>query len=402
MAETWEKLQRVLEAYPMTTYLSLIGIAVLVSPVLRLVVGRAALRFAILTSNVADDLIVDALRPFRFVFFVPIATGLFLAPMAAPYAYEARNFFGLLFILLAVDTIIKVLNGVGAATRQKLDGTRVNIAALLDLSKVAVVIAGITTAIAFTSETTFWSLLGGIGAITAVLMFIFKDTLLCIIASMQIASWDHVREGDWIEVPNFSANGIVQRIGLYDIKVLNWDLSTSLIPTYAVLGTGCKNYRSMNEAKARRIKRALRIDIGTIKFCERKLLQKLQKFSLISDLVAEKTGVVLKANLVQPESLNEDGVVTNLDLFRAYVERYLRSRTDLHQKRMYIIVMDLEPTSHGLPLEIVAFTRNTDRATFEAIQSDIFSHLIAMAGIFELGLYQSLTSPGNDTETATN
>ena len=394
MSTVWEILATIrgaIEAYPLPAYLILIGITVLVSPLLRLIVGRVALRLAIYTKIVADDLMVDALRPFRFVYALPVALGFFLAPMVAPYTYEARLVSGLLFITLVVDTVIKVLSGIGAVARQRFGGTRVNIAAYVDLLKIGAVILGITVAVTITTETEFWKLLSGFGAFTALLMFIFKDTLLSIIASLQIASWDHIREGDWISVPNFGADGTVTRIGLYDIRVKNWDLSTICIPTHVALGAGCKNYRSMSEARARRIKRALNIDLRTIQFCDRKLLLKLGRITLISDLVAEKVKALGKVDHSQLDSSSDAEAVTNLELFRAYVERYLRSRTDLHQKRMFIVVRDLAPTEYGLPLEIWAFTRNTDWADYEAVQASIFSHLIGMIGSFDLRLYQSLS-----------
>ena len=382
--EIWQQIGEVIETYPLAAYVILIAVTFLLCPLLRLVVGRAALRLAIHTRVITDDLVIDALRPFRFVYILPVALGYILAPMAEPYASEARTVFGLLALVLIVDTIIKVLSGIGAVARQRLEGTRVNTEAYVDLLKIATIVLAVVIAVAFTTETEPWKLLSGVGAFAALLIFIFKDTLLSVIASLQIESWGHIREGDWISVPSSDADGTVERIGLFDITVKNWDLSTSCIPTHTILRADFKNYRSMSDSRARRIKRALNLDLHSIKFSDRKLLQKLKRIDLISDLVEEKLKELDTSNEMSPNR------ATNLDLFRAYVVSYLQTRDDIHQKRMFILVRDLAPGPHGLPLEIWAFSRDTDWAEYEAVQASIFSHLIVMLDEFDLRLYQSL------------
>ena len=160
--------------------------------------------------------------------------------MAEPYAYKMRLVTGALLIVLVVDTAIKLLSGIGAAIRQR-SGARVSTTAYIDLLKIVAVVLGFAVAVSVMTETDLLKLLGGIGAFAAVLMFIFKDTLHSILASLQIASWGHFREGDWISVPSFNADGTVERIGLYDITVRNWDLTVSLIPTNKVLDVATTN-----------------------------------------------------------------------------------------------------------------------------------------------------------------
>jgi miniconductance mechanosensitive channel len=221
-------------------------------------------------------------------------------------------------------------------------------------------------------------------------MFIFRDTLLSILASLKIASWGHFREGDWISVPSFNADGPVESIGLYDMKVRNWDLTTSLIPTHRVLEVANTNFRSMQkEARARRIQEKLLIDTESVRTCDRPLLEKLAQIDLISDVVANKLEFLGELEDPSANPRCVASVSTNYELFRTYVDRYLRTRDDLHQKQNFILVRTLAPTHQGLPLDIFAFTRQTGLIDFSNTQTSIFNHLIAMLALFDLRLYQT-------------
>jgi miniconductance mechanosensitive channel len=384
-----EKLSSIIELHPGYTYAIVVAISVLLSPFLQALVGRVALRLAIHTESVVDDLFVDTLRPFRFVHAIPVGLAFFLAQLAEPYAYEARLVSGLLLIVIAVDTAAKVLNGTAEVIRHKSGDRGASSTGYIDLAKIAVVIIGIAFAVSISVETDLVTLLSGLGALTAVLMFVFKETLHSILASLKIASWGLIREGDWIAVPSFAADGVVESIGLYDIKVRNWDLTTSLIPTHKILEVATTNYRTMQkDSRARRIQEKFLIDIETIKLCDRSLLEKLTKVELIADIVAEKLEVLSQYDVPSEDPQCVASVLTNCELFRVYVERYLRTRDDLHQKQNYIMVRTLAPTRHGLPLDIFAFTRKTGLVDFSSIQTSIFTHLVAMIGLFDLQLYQ--------------
>jgi miniconductance mechanosensitive channel len=360
---------------------------------LRIFVGGIAFRIAILTETIVDDLIVDALRPFRFVYALPVAVGFLLASMAEPYAYEMRLVTGALLIVPVVDAAIKLLSGIGAAIRQR-SGARVSTTAYIDLLKIVTVVLGFAVAVSVMTETDLLKLLGGIGAFAAVLMFMFKDMLHSTLASLQIASWGHFREGDWISVPSFSADGTIERIGLYDITVRNWDLTVSLVPTNKVLEVATTNYRSMQkEKRARRIQEKLFINIETIRLCDRPLLEKLGQIELISDLVADKLEALGELDDPNGEPRCATSVSTNYELFRTYVDRHLRSCDDLHQKQNFILVRILAPSRHGLPLHIVAFTRQTDFIDFSNVQTSIFNHLVAIVALFDLCLYQHKGHP---------
>lgn len=362
-------------------FIVIVVVAVVASPFLQALVGRAALRLAIRTETVGDDLFIDAMRPFRIVYALPVCLAFFLAQFAEPYTYEARLLSGLLLIVLVIDTIIKLLSGTAAVILHKSGHKGVCSTVYIDLLKILVVIVGIAFAASIAIETDIVTLLGGLGAATAVLGFIFKDTLHAIFASMKIASRNLIREGDWIAVPNFNAAGIVEHIGLYDMKVRNWDLTTTLIPTHQVLEVANINYRNVKkEARARRIQEKFLFDIETIRLCDRPLLKKLAQRELISDLVAERMEVLgeLENPTTNPQCIA-----------RAYVDRYLRARDELHQKQNFILVRTLAPTRHGLPLDSFVFTRQTSLIDFSNIQTSIFNHLVATIAVFDLRLYQA-------------
>jgi miniconductance mechanosensitive channel len=385
-----QQLASFIELHPGFTYGVVVVVAVLASPFLQSLVGRVALRLAIYAEREAVDLFIDAMRPYRFVHMLPVGLAFFLAQLANPYTYEARLVSGLLLIVLTTETAIKLLNGTVAVIRHKSGDRGVSSAGYIDILKILVIILGIAFAISISVETDLLTLLSGIGAVTAVLMFVFKDTLLSILSSLQIASWNHLREGDWISVPSFDADGTVERIGLYDIEVRNWDLTTCLIPTHKVLEVATTNFRSMQkDARARRIQEKLLINIETIRLCDRPLLEKLGQIELISDLVADKLEALGELDDPSGDPRCAASVLTNYELFKTYVDRYLRTRDDLHQKQNFILVRTLAPTRHGLPLDIFAFTRKTSLINFSNTQSSIFDHLMAMVALFDLRLYQT-------------
>jgi miniconductance mechanosensitive channel len=385
-----QQLASIIELFPGYTYAVVVASAMVASPFFQALVGRVAYRLAIRTETVVDDLYVDALRPFRFIHMLPVGLAFFLSRMAEPYSYEIQLVSGLLLIGLTIETIVKLLNGTAALIRHKSGDMGTSSTGYIDLLKILVIIAGVAFAAAITIETDVVTLVGGLGAATAVLGFIFKDTLHAIFASMKIASWNLIREGDWIAVPNFGADGEVEHIGLYDIRVRNWDLTTSLIPTHKVLDVANTNYRNMQKlARARRIHEHFLIDIETIRICDRPLLEKLARLEPISDIVAEKLASLTEFNDRVDDPGCAASVLTNLELFRLYMERYLSTRDDIHQKQNFILVKIQAPTRHGFPLDIYAFTRETGFVNFSNIQTSVFTHLMAMIALFDLRLYQN-------------
>ena len=228
------------------------------------------------------------------------------------------------------------------------------------------------------------------GAMTAIILLIFKDTILGLVASVQISTNDVVRVGDWVEMPKFNADGDVIAINLNTIKVRNWDKTITAIPTFYFITDSFKNWRGMQESGGRRIKRAILFNVHTIKFVDPDTRERFKKYTLITDFVNDRQKEIEKHN-------EEDGIdisqlingrrMTNIGIFRRYVEHYLKQHKGIQQD-MTMLVRQLSADDRGLPIEIYCFTNTTSWLEYENIQSDIFDHLFAAASWFDLELYQ--------------
>ena len=239
-------------------------------------------------------------------------------------------------------------------------------------------------------------LLSGLGAMTAVLMLVFKDPILGLVAGIQLSANDMLKIGDWLEMPKYGADGAVTDIGLTTVKVRNWDNTVTTIPTYALVSDSFKNWRSMSESGGRRIKRSLNIDTGSVHFLSEEEQRRLQRNPLLHSYLNVKTQELSQHNqeiAVDLASPLNGRRLTNLGTLRAYLEAYLRAHPRIHQN-MTLMVRQLAPTPEGLPLEIYAFTNTTVWAEYESIQADIFDHILAVIDEFGLRVHQ--TPSGND------
>ncbi|WP_205342492.1 mechanosensitive ion channel family protein [Denitrificimonas caeni] len=236
-------------------------------------------------------------------------------------------------------------------------------------------------------------LLSGLGAMAAVLMLIFQDTLLSLVASVQISSGDMIRVGDWIEMPQLNADGDVIDIALHTVRIQNWDKTITTIPTKRFISDSFKNWRGMQESGGRRIKRSLFLDQQSIHFLTQQELEHLKRFNLLTGYFDDKINELNRWNERHVKSSSGDTLdsrkLTNIGTFRAYVERYLRNHPGIHQNGMTLMVRQLSPTSEGLPLEVYCFTTSTAWTVYEGVQSDIFDHLLAIAPEFNLRVYQA-------------
>lgn len=232
------------------------------------------------------------------------------------------------------------------------------------------------------------AILSGFGALSAILMLVFKDTILGFVAGLQLSTNKMVQIGDWIEMPKYGADGDVIDIGLNVVKVRNFDKTITTIPTYALVSDSFKNWRGMQESGGRRIKRSILIDINTIHFLSDAEKDKLRKSSLLAPYLDEKEKQISKHNQSFDMSTVINGRrLTNLGTFRAYLFTYLKNHKDIHQG-MTVLVRQLSPNQYGLPLEIYCFTSTTDWGLYENIQSDIFDHIFSVLGEFGLRSYQ--------------
>lgn len=234
-------------------------------------------------------------------------------------------------------------------------------------------------------------LLSGIGALSAVMLLIFKDSLLGLVAGVQLSSNDMVRVGDWIEMPKYGADGDVIDISLNTVKVQNFDKTITTIPSYALISDSFKNWRGMQRAGGRRIKRSLYIDMNSVSFCNPEMLERFERIQYLSDYIRERAVEIELYNREREidRTVKANGrAMTNIGVFRAYIERYLAQHPRIHRD-MTLLVRQLPPSENGLPLEIYAFTDTTVWSEYEGVQSDIFDHLLAVAPDFGLVVFQN-------------
>lgn len=230
-----------------------------------------------------------------------------------------------------------------------------------------------------------------LGAMSVVLMLVFKDTILGFVGSIQIAANDMVKIGDWVEFPKFGADGDVIEIKLQTVKVQNWDKTITTIPTYSFVSDAFKNWRGMSESGGRRIKRSISLDMNSVKFCDEKLLSSLKNIDLLKSYFDKKDQEIEDYNTGKSHSHSANvRKLTNLGSFRAYLEHFLDDHPSI-TKDMTFLVRQLPPNEKGLPIEIYVFSSEQRWAYYEAIQADIFDHVIAVLPEFDLKIFQNPT-----------
>jgi len=300
-------------------------------------------------------------------------------------------------LCMIVFTFILVLNRVLDAVNAIYKNYEISkfrpIKGYLQVVKIAAYVIGMIIIVSVLINRSAILLLGGIGAATAVLLLIFQDTILGFVASIQLTENDMIRLGDWIEMSEHGANGLVMELSLHTVKVQNWDNTITTIPTYALVSKSFKNWRSMQEAGGRRIERAIYMDLSSIRFCDEELFNRVQRIEYLQEYLTKRIHEIDSYN--QTHEIDLSSVVngrrlTNIGIFRAYVDAYLAHHPKIH-KGMTRMVRQLAPTEHGLPLEIYAFTTTTEWEDYEVIQSDIFDHILAVIPQFDLRIFQSPT-----------
>ena len=233
-------------------------------------------------------------------------------------------------------------------------------------------------------------MLSGLGAVSAVLMLVFRDAILGFVAGVQISINDMVQRGDWIEMPSHGVDGDVIDVGLTTVKVQNFDKTIVTVPTYALISESFKNWRGMSESGGRRIKRAINIDMNSVRFCTEEMLARYTRIRYIEEYVERKRAEVENWNTehgIDREDYANGRRLTNLGTFRAYIVAYLHHHPMVHDD-MTFLIRHLDPTEHGLPIEIFVFSRDQNWVRYEAIQADILDHLLAMAPQFDLRVFQ--------------
>jgi miniconductance mechanosensitive channel len=264
---------------------------------------------------------------------------------------------------------------------------------LLQVLKIAVYIVAVIVALTDLMGQSPLVMLGGLGAMTAVFSLVFKDSILGLVAGIQLAANDMVRIGDWIEMPKYEADGVVIDISLNTVKVRNFDNTITSIPAYTLVSDAFKNWRGMKSSGARRIMRSVNIDVSSISFCSKELLERLKKSELLREYIENKQKEIDEYN--RSRSLDPNAVInarrlTNIGVFRVYIQNYLKNHPGIQQD-MIQLVRQLPPAEYGLPIQVYVFSNQTDWTVYENIQSDIFDHILSVVGQFELRVFQSPT-----------
>ncbi len=387
-------LERYPPAYTVVAMLGLVLVAWLSNWLTKHILLRG-LRRLLNVAAIGDDSDVTPLRVVsRLSNVVPavvLMNGMRAVPALPPGLVTVVENVSSAFIVLTVArALAEALNLLNAVYRRRPDAYLRPIKGYLEVFKIVIYCIAAILMVASLIDRSPLILLSGLGAMAAVLMLIFQDTLLSLVASVQLSSNDMVRVGDWIEMPQLNADGDVIDIALHTVKVQNFDKTITTIPTKKLISDSFRNWRGMSESGGRRIKRSLYVDQHSVRFLTDEERRRLDRFALLDGYLPAKEAELEAWNATLPRA-ERDVVnrrrVTNIGTFRAYVERYLRRHPGVHQG-MTLIVRQLAPTADGLPLEVYCFTNTTVWAKYEGIQSDIFDHLFAIIPEFGLRVFQ--------------
>ncbi len=347
------------------------------------------------TAHTWDDAFIDFHVASRLAQLVPalvIYLGIDLFPLDNAGLQDIiLNVTSAYMILIVTFTVTAVLGAINAIYEMQPRARARPIKGFIQLVQLIVWIIGIILFIAALMDRSPVIFLSGFGAATAVLMLVFKDTILSLVASVQLNALDMVHVGDWIEVPQFGADGDVIDVQLHTIKVQNWDKTITTIPTHRLISDSFKNWRGMSESGGRRIKRALHLDANSVHFMDESEIAHCRRFALLQAYLAGKDSELAQHN----GSLSGDNTdahinrrrLTNIGTFRAYTYEYLKQHPRVHHG-MTLLVRQLSPGPQGVPIEIYCFTNTTNWNEYEGIQGDIFDHLLAIVPEFGLRLFQ--------------
>ncbi len=297
-----------------------------------------------------------------------------------------------IWIIISLAILInKFLSAVSTTYKKNGFFIKYPVNSYLQLFKLIVIIISVILVICLALNLSPWGILSGVGALGAILLLVFKDTILGLVASIQVYGGKLLKEGDWIELKDLNIDGEVLEVGLHRVKVKAWDNTITTFPTSKFLELTFKNWRGMQDSGGRRIKRKIIIALPSIKFINSKLLNKLERLSLLEKYLKNKNIELNNANLNRKDGDINKRTLTNIGCFRFYVKKYLETHNSL-RKDMTMLVRQLPISQYGLPIEIYTFTNTTKWSEYEDIQSDIFDHILSTIHYFELEVYQEPSS----------
>ena len=341
-----------------------------------------------------DDALIERGVLHRLAHLVPGLVIYRLAPLALVGHARLQEMVDTGVLVYLVLTSMLVIDALMSTTvdiyRSTETSREISIKGLIQFLKVILYfLCGVFVVSVLLGKSPFY-LLSGLTALTAVLLLIFRDAILGLVAGIQLSVNRMVARGDWIEMPKYGADGDVLDVTLTTVKVQNWDKTITTIPTYSLISESFKNWRGMQDSGGRRIKRSVYIDISTVKFLDEQMIERFGKIQYITDHIERK-----KQELAEYNELNQVDLshlangrrMTNVGTFRAYVEAYLKNHPQISQE-MTFLVRQLAPTPKGLPIEIYVFCKDKVWANYEAIQGDIFDHILAIIPVFDLQAFQ--------------
>ena len=356
-------------------------------------INRSIEKFAHYTIQQWDDILVEKHIVKRILYFIPL---ILLYVLSSPILtgtsllHLSQTLISFLFLIAGMMFLDAMLNALLAIYGKSAISKEISITPFVQVLKLVLYfVTGILLLSLLLQKTPLY-FLSGLGALTAVLMFVFKDVLMGFVAGIQLIANKMVAPKDWIEIPKYGADGDVLEITLTTVKVQNFDNTITTIPTYALINESFKNWRNMNLSGGRRIKRYVNIDLGSIKFCSSEMLEQFKRIQLISQYIQNRQEEILvynKKHQVDESTLVNGRRLTNIGVFRSYVEAYLRQHPMIH-KDMTFLIRQLSPSENGLPIEIYVFCKDTNWTAYEAIQADIFDHILAVVPEFDLLVFQ--------------
>lgn len=377
----------------LVTFLAIILVAVIVHWITKVIVIKVVHRFVRKTKTEWDDFLMKR-KVFQSLSHLTSAMVFYYSGGYSGYP-EVTSFISIFTNIYFIIIFVKVVSGTLNASNDiylttPYAATR-SIKGYIQLVMILVYFVAGISIIAFIFKQSPLVLFGGLSAVAAVLLIVFKDTILGLVASIQLSANKMLKPGDWIEIPKLNTNGTVIDISLNTVKVQNFDNTISTIPTYSLVSDSFLNWSGMEESEGRRIKRSINIDMKSVRFCDEQMLDKFQKFRLIKNYVVEKQNEITKHN--KKLGIEEDLILngrrqTNLGIFRKYLEEYLKNNPSIN-KDLTILVRQLQTSETGIPIEIYAFSKEKKWNEYEGIQDDIFDHILAVIPEFELRVFQS-------------
>ncbi len=386
--------QLVFAASRLTVVVAILLLAVAGNLVGKLIMKSVVRRLVRRTKTQWDDAIYDRGVLNRLSHLVPAVVIYVLSPLIFPETAIVADIITRLAIAYMIAVAVLVIDAgleAGNDIYNSFERSRRRpIKGYVQLVKIIVYIVGAILVITAIMQVSPVGILSGLGAMSAVLLLVFKDSILGFVSSLQLAGNNMVHLGDWIEMPKYGADGDVVDITLQSIKVQNWDKTITTIPIYALVSDSFKNWRGMQDSGGRRIKRSVSIDMQSVRFCSSEMLDRFERFHLLRDYLKQKRAEVAEYN--QSHGITQDDVVsgralTNLGTFRAYIAAYLHNHPKIHLG-MTFLVRHLPPGPTGLPIEIYVFSSDQAWANYEGIQADIFDHLLSVIPEFGLRVYQ--------------